>query len=274
MAKHSYLETGILAEQRSLTMRFLRNSLFWHLLIFIVLLGWSFLFPGEPLMIQPAIQIDVVALPDFTKNQLNTVDTTVPEKANAKAPEDIPAPTPDMMTLQKEAEKKAKAKPDPKKPEKKESSDSAENAIERLKKELAKKNKAEKKQLLEEKKKELEKFDEKFRPQLAGNTLSKGSNVSGASGTVINAYVGHIQDKIRANWELPPYLQKSDLRASVRLYIDNQGSARYFFSKSSGNDIFDNLVKEAIDRAKPFAPPPEDLAGQLKRNGVEVSFPL
>lgn len=236
-----------------------------------VLGGWTLLFPVEPLLVQPAIQVDLVALPDFTKGQLQDVDMSLPAKEAVKpsAPVDIPPPPPDIMSL-KEKEKK----PEPKPKDDKASRESARSALERLKKDLAKKESAEKKRLIDEKKQELEKFAEKFRPRLAGNTVSQGNSVSGAPGAVTNAYLGHITDRIRANWELPAYLQGGDLRASVRLYIDSQGNARYFFSRKSGNEVFDNLVKDAMERAKPFAPPPEELAGELKRNGMEVLFPL
>ena len=275
MAKFSYLDTGLMKEHRALSRLYFRKSLFWHFIFFCTFAFWNYFFPTQPLVLQQAIQIDMVALPDFTKGQLQDIDMSAPVKEDVKPapPVDVPAPTPDLMTLQKEEKKKEK----PKKEESKDDSktkESAKTALERLKKDLAKKEKAEQKRLIDEKKKDLERFDEKFRPRLAGNKTSQGNSATGAEGAVINAYLGHLTDKIRSNWELPPYLQSSDLRASVRLYIDAQGNARYFFSKKSGNEVFDNLVKDAIERAKPFAPPPEEFAGELKSKGMEVLFPL
>lgn len=275
IARQSYLDTDLLREHKRLLKRFMKVSLTGHGVLLLVILIWNFAFPGTPMMIQPSIQIDVVALPDFTKNQIQAIDTSLPTKEDVKPippAVDVPPPTPDLMTLQKDEAKKQKEEAKPK--DKAKTEESAKSALERLKKDLAKKEKVERERLVDEKKKELSKFDEKFRLRLAGNNVSTGNNVTGASAEVTNAYLGHVSDKIRSHWELPPFLQSQNLRASIRLYIEANGSIRYFLSKPSGNEIFDNLVKDAVERSKPFAPPPGELAGQLKRDGVEVLFPL
>ena len=266
------IESSIALATRAESLAYFRKSFFAHIIFLSIFLSWSYLFPSQPLVIQPAIQVDMVALPDFTKGKDPIVDTSLPPKEDAKPapqPVEIPDPTPDIMKIP-EKEKK----PDPKAKQEPAPRESAKKALERIKKELADKDKAEQKRRIEEKKKDIERFDEKFRARLAGNSLSQGNSVSGVPAEVTNAYLGHIVDRIRANWELPPYLQSSNLRAAVRLYVDGNGSIRYQISKKSGNEVFDNLVKDAIERAKPFAPPPEGLAGELRRNGLEVLFPL
>jgi TonB family protein len=91
----------------------------------------------------------------------------------------------------------------------------------------------------------------------------------------VNAYAGHITDKLRSNWALPVYLQTQGLRATVRIYIDGKGSlVRFQFIQNSGNDVFDEYVKGAIQRSNPFAPPPEEMARGLRNSGIEVLFPL
>ncbi len=60
----------------------------------------------------------------------------------------------------------------------------------------------------------------------------------------------------------------------MNLFVDANGEARYHFKKKSGDSVFDNLVEDAIDRATPFSPPPPELVGPLRRNGMEVRFPL
>ncbi len=266
------IESGIALESRALSLDYYRKSFLAHVIFLAIFLSWTYLFPSRPLVIQPAIQVDIVALPDFTKGKDNMVDTSLPPKEDVKPvpqPIDIPDPTPDVMKLP-EKEKK----PDVKSKEEPASRESAKKALERIRKELAEKDRAEQKRQIEDKKKDIERFDEKFRARLAGNSVSHGNSVSGVPAEVTDAYLGHIVDRIRANWELPAYLQSSNLRAAVRLYVDGNGSVRYQLSKRSGNEVFDNLVKDAIERAKPFAPPPEGLASELRRNGLEVLFPL
>lgn len=273
-ARGSYLDTDLLREHQRVWAHYFRLSLFWHVGLIALFLAWTFIFPSQPLVLQPSIQVDIVGLPDFTKNQRNTVDTSLPVKEEVKpAPVEVPPPTPDLMTLAEE-KKSADAKPKETKPVRSKPEESAQSALDRLRKELNKKDAKERQRLIEEKKQELAKFDERFRARLAGNSVSQGSNISGVPGEVVNAYLGHITDKIRAQWELPPFLQSQNLRASARMYIEANGSVRYAITRSSGNEIFDNLVKDALERAKPFAPPPAALAGELKRNGVEVLFPL
>src|SRR3990167_6660524 len=161
-------------EHRALSRLYFRKSLFWHFIFFCTFAFWNYFFPTQPLILQQAIQIDMVALPDFTKGQLQDIDMSAPVKEDVKPapPVDVPAPTPDLMTLQKEEKKKESEKPKPQ--------ESAKTALERLKKDLAKKEKAEQKRLIDEKKKDLERFDEKFRPRLAGNKTSQGNSATGA----------------------------------------------------------------------------------------------
>lgn len=91
----------------------------------------------------------------------------------------------------------------------------------------------------------------------------------------MNAYAGHIRERLRQNWGLPVFLQDKGLRAVVRMYIDERGNIlRYNFTSVSGNDAFDSYVKAAVKGASPLAPPPEEMAKGLRNSGLEVQFPL
>jgi TonB family protein len=91
----------------------------------------------------------------------------------------------------------------------------------------------------------------------------------------MNAYAGHVVEKVRSNWALPVYLQGRGIQASLRIYLDARGNVlRYQFSRPSGNDTFDENVVGAVKKSSPFAPPPEEMARGLRNSGLELDFPL
>lgn len=259
-------QSNIYVEQQRLFWKYLRYSIGTHAIAFVLILLYVFLGPSREEPFQPAIQVDIVELPDFVKNERKLVDTSLPVKDEPVPPPPAPEPkTKDEMTL----------KEDPK-PTK-----DAKSALDRIKEQVERKRRAEeqKRQVEEQKRlkirqKEAQKFEEKFRNRLGGNNLNQGNSVTGTLATAVNAYAGHVTDKIRNYWELPPFLRDKQNRAIVNLFIDANGGARYYFKKKSGDSVFDNLVKDAIDRSIPFAPPPAELVGELKRRGMEVRFPL
>lgn len=261
MSGGAITQSKIYLEQRKLFWKYLQVSVFTHVIALSTLIVYILFFKPAVTTFQPAIQVDIVELPDFVKNQKKLVDTSLPVKDKPVPPPPPPAPTAeDQMKLRKKEE--AKTQKD------------ALSALEKIKQQVERKRRAEEKRLLERRKKEAKNFEDKFRNRLGGNNLNKGNSVTGTLRTAINAYAGHVTDKLRNNWELPPYLQDNNLRAVVNLYIDANGGARYYFTKKSGDSVFDNLVKDALDRSLPFAPPPAELVGPLKRNGMEVRFPL
>lgn len=256
--------SSLYIEQKRLFWRYFKFSVFAHIISILAMFAFAYLIPQRTNSFSPSIQVDIVELPDFVKNEKRLVDTSLPVKDEPVPKEAPPEPKqPDEMTLKEKKEKVEKV--DEKK---------ALSALEKIKQQVKQREDAEKRKLLEQRMKEAKQFDEKFRNKLGGNNLNQGNSVSGTLTNAINAYAGHVTDKIRNFWEIPPFLQNKNLRAVINLYIDANGSARYYFKLKSGDTVFDNLVKDAIDRSLPFAPPPAELVGPLKRSGMEVRFPL
>lgn len=269
-------------EERRKIKRYLAVSFWTHigLLLLTAVGGW--LSPHSELF-QPTVQIDMVALPDQVKqSDPQPIDTTLPVKD--KDPPPAPEPEPDP-----EPEKKTVNAPEPEKPladamaleqaKKKEAEKRAKEALQRLRDQAKRSQREEDRKrqqdLLDKKKEDMKRFEEAYRSAIRGNQTNQGTSATGAMQATMNAYAGHVTEKLRANWSLPAWLQSQGLRAVMRIYIDNRGNViRYQMMQSSGNDTFDEYVKGCVQRSNPFAPPPEEMARGLRNSGMEVLFPL
>jgi TolA protein len=69
------------------------------------------------------------------------------------------------------------------------------------------------------------------------------------------AYLGVVEKRIMAMWNLPP---KSDgLTVTLRYTLVKNGSVSFVrVENSSGNQTFDDSAVQAVRRASPFPPPP------------------
>jgi outer membrane biosynthesis protein TonB len=262
--------------QKEKLLRFLKISLGLHALFFALMIVGNFIAPATQLL-QPSVQIDMVALPDLVKSQKShPVDTSLPvkdapppsPKPEAQEPQDDDAmQAPDMDKEKELALKKAKEA-------EKEAKKALEKMRDRLKKEQAEKEK-QRQEILDQRQEDLKRFEQTYRAAIKGNQLNQGTSDTGDLQAAVNAYAGHIRERLRSNWALPVWLQSQGLRAVVRMYIDGRGNiVRYQFTKFSGNDVFDDYVKGALQRSSPFAPPPEEMARGLRNSGMEVQFPL
>lgn len=245
-------------------------SLAIHIALLLLTAINGIFFPAKPMEYKPTVQVDIVALPDQTKIANQVIDTTLPIK-------DIPPPP--ETTKEPEADKQAMAKPESKaekaKKEAKVNPKDARSALQKLKDEIEKESRAKADAAAEKKRQAVKEFEARYRSALRGNQLNSGSSTDGALETVQNAYVGHIVERIRANWSLPTYLRTQNLRASVIIYIDNRGVIyRHVFRQVSGNEQFDDFIRTTLQRASPLAPPPSELAERLKQSGMELLFPL
>lgn len=252
--------------------RYFNLSLVFHGAILICFLLQPFLFDSTPKNILPSVQVDLVALPDYVKGkEPKQIDLSKPVKENfkpaePKAPE--PKPKADDMVLKNK-------KPDPQK--------SAADILKKLKAEVKKSKKpksetqsrADRKRVADERKR-LKDFENKFRQALKGNQKATGNSATGqiADKATVDAYGMHMVESLRENWGLPANLQASTFRASVLLFIDSNGRiVNYRFTRNSGNTLFDEYVRSAIEQTR-FNPPPLKAAKELRNRGVGVNFPL
>lgn len=230
----------------------------------------------EPVKIDytAAVRVDMVALPDkLSPDQLPPKPAEPPAKTPAK-PEPAPPP-PKPVAKEVKVEKPTAPKKDAEAINLNKDKNKQKAALEKLKAMAA----------IEEMKKEAEKEKESAKKMagmgnnsppapVKGNVLSPGTALTGLSKLQIDNYLATLDQQIKQHWDLPVWLAKKPLRAQVRLKIDEKGHilAREIIL-SSGNSSYDDLTLETIDRAAPFAPPPEKFISIVSVNGLVIGFP-
>jgi colicin import membrane protein len=251
--------------------RYLAVSFGAHGAVLFLFLVQKIIFPNSPLLFQPTVQVDLVALPNQVKAPEQMVDTSLPV-TDQVPPETAPEPDvpnePEAMVKETEKPKNPSKSPEAIKKD-------ANKALEKLKQEIEKQKLDARQKLIEAEKERIQSLEQRSRQALRGNQVNQGTSASGALEQTINAYGGHVTEILRSHWALPTWLQSRNLSASVRIYIDQQGRIMsYKFTQSSGNEAFDNEVKRAVEQSSRLAPPPAEMARQLQTNGIEVGFPL
>ena len=246
-------------------------SLTLHASFFLLALFWQKLGPHNiPLLIQPTVKVDLVALPNEVKN---------PEPPPMDIAKPIAEKPPELPPPEEKSEEETPVAPNKTSPKThKDAENKAKNAIERMREEMETKKLAEdkkRKELLDKRKADLKKLEETYRSAVRGNQVNQGTSNTGQMEETKNAYGAYIANHLRENWSLPSYLQSKGFRAVVRIYLDQHGTVtKSIFTKYSGNDVFDEYVKSTIQQSSPFSPPPDEFSGKLRTVGMEVNFPL
>lgn len=218
-------------------------------------------FPSEALEYQRSVRVDVVALPEKTKEKPKVAQKK-PEPVKEKKPEPKPKPKPVAKKPKKKPKpKKKKISLEKKKKEKKKVKDEQQNALDRLK-------------AMQDLKKRKKKKEEP-KPEFKGNQISKGFSPDGGLPKLHHqAYLEELDSHIRSFWSLPEWLNNDQLSARVLLMINRSGGivGKSFILKS-GNDLFDQHVFATLDKASPFPAPPTSLVNSYETQGIEIRFP-
>lgn len=222
-----------------------------HVVLALLILIKSVVFPGKPLPYIPTLRVDLVGLPDVLKKDLhketfNKEIAQVLKKAAQKA-----VPKNEMVIHPKHVTSSD------------EKSVSSKNlrALERMKS-LAKIQNLE---------------SSHSAPKIIkGNRLSAGKSLSSDAEESSEAnYLDLLRDRLQDNWTLPAWIARQNLSAQVRVFINAQGHLQKLkFVKFSGNAQFDEAVQEALKNSQPFPVPPEALHHLLLSDGILVGFPL
>ncbi len=244
--------------QKKQLQKSLKFSIIMHLAIFSSVFVVKIISPSKPIMLNTAVKVDLVGLPDVTKKDL-AESTPDPVSQSKEADED--------KSLSKALEKMKKFNPKKstdemgiKKKEDESRKKSMKNALDRIKsiqdmEESENKQKSNKKQV-----------------QAKGNILSQGSSLTGTQGDVFNEYADRMRTRLSNNWDLPVWLSKMKLSAQVVIYLDKMGNVlSAVITKSSNNKQFDEYVMKTIKVSQPFGPPPSEI---LNAGGVILGFPL
>ena len=250
-------------------------SLIGHGGIALFIILKSLVFPGDPVIIAPALRVDLVGLPDILKKDLANVPKTLPKSdleeklaeaaRDAKKIKPVPAEEvakPDEMVLEpKKVEKKEKIE----KTEKKETAKKIDTALAKIRALERLKDKTDD-----------EKTDDDDAIVIKGNQISKGTSLSGnAREKAQSGYYDLIREALVEYWSLPTWLSREKLSAQVQMRIDPAGRVLSVkFLKNSGNPAFDEAIKGTIRDAQPLPRPPKELVDSLSDDGVIVGFPL
>ncbi|MCC6271039.1 MAG: TonB family protein [Microbacteriaceae bacterium] len=227
----------------------LRWSVILHGILFFVILIKSLVFPSEQEAYIPALRVDLVGLPDLTRQELERIKPPrgMQEEASSPSEKTPPAEKEDMVLHPKKI-----TKPDSR-------TSQIKNALARIKA-LSR----------------IQSEDSAPDAPIKGNQISKGYALSGQAKESAQAgYHDLLLEHVRAQWELPVWLARQNLSAQVILTIDNQGRVRNLvFIKPSGHAPFDDAVKRAVYTSQPLPYPPPELRKAMLIDGVKLGFPL
>jgi colicin import membrane protein len=220
--------------------------------------------PSEPIEIRRAIRVDVVGLPAKITEPVKLPEPAPSQAQPAKPvepvkelpPKEVPKP-PEPKTPTVNLDKKKPA-PDTKQAQSR--------ALDRIKQMAA----------LDKIKNDVSN-DKPASPKsgaIAGNKVSAGNSLTGLEKIEYDRYFDELEGKVHSNFNLPQWLAESAFKAQVQVLIDAKGFViKKIMRRSSGNEIFDARVIEAIDASSPFPVPPERLSGTLSTGGVILNFP-
>jgi outer membrane biosynthesis protein TonB len=239
----------------------LKWSLIGHVSLFIFCILKSYTFPDYRKPFSPSLKVDLVALPDLLKKDLNAPSN--PSQNQFK--EEISQV---LKKLEQTAQSAQTLKPNQMTIASKEGFTSREQknkqALRRLKSLARIQNWAE------------EPTPSPPKKLFQGNQLSTGNSLEGeAKESAESNYQDLLRDRLHENWQLPVWLLRQNLSAQVQIYIAESGDLlRYVFENPSGNVQFDSAVKKTILQSHPFPTPPSELSRRLMSRGISVRFPL
>lgn len=248
-------------------MPYFKLSLAFHAGIFVTFGMKVLLFPDlSNLDDTPTIKVDLVALPDKGDNKAVPKPLATPKEE--KAPEvakqpDPPKPKPVAKPTEQPKKQDTKSAEEPAKVVEESKADDELLALSRLREMEALKN--------------IEKMqnskDFNTAGPIKGNRLAPGDSLEGLNRIQYNNYKKVLQDAIKSNWDLPPWLQDGDLSAEALIKIDENGNVtEKELIKSSGNTIYDKYVIETINKSSPFQPPDDKFVNVVAVKGVVLSF--
>ncbi|HKC58700.1 MAG TPA: TonB C-terminal domain-containing protein [Myxococcales bacterium] len=116
--------------------------------------------------------------------------------------------------------------------------------------------------------------NEKPDPERAGQETGSPSGTA-ASAEEGEKYFGEVEDRIHANYVVPSVISERErlyLSATVVIYIGRDGTiVKHVMTKPSGNSFIDQALVLTLQRTR-LPPPPPELAGLVRNEGLEINF--
>lgn len=263
---------------------YIRRSTYIHIALVIVALvsGKVILMQQQQLrdanieLVQASVKVDVVAMPNYTPNELKNLSSGVEEAKK----EEVSATAAPLEKVENEEKREAQG------PQKVDAGPSFEEAnskkrldfLSKLKKIGNKKIKSDGNQNAE---KGLygEKVNDLKELVLAGNKLNVGTALRGEGSTVdmtaYQVYASRLPDIVRPHWSLPSFLMNKNLKARVRVWLAMSGEVtRAEIYQSSGDSEYDQRAIEAIKSSSPFPRLSEEVGRRGVNGNIILGFPL
>lgn len=238
-----------------------------HIAVFLAFTVKAYIFPSEPIAIQSAIRVDVVGLPDKAEPKKPRPSPKAQPKPPPKAnPPKKPQPKPVVKTTQKKPRSSVDLKSAKSKQQQALERLKAMQALESLKQEVAKQD--------EQKNQQTSPPPQEPDTEFKGNVITSGSSLTGLDRIDFEKYYEGMSNHVKAHWSLPGWLAAANLRAEAAVTIDERGfvTSKRIYS-SSGNQVFDDLVLQTVEKASPLPAPPSRLKSVLALKGMILGFP-
>ena len=239
------------------------TSVGFHIALVLIFTVKTVFFSGEAINYETAIRVDLVALPDKV-----TSAEPPPLKPETKLPEAKSPPKPEPV--QAKAEPKPPVTPVVPVMDSKQKQKAALNklkameALENLKNEDQKESKSS----------SAAPTKKTGEVKYKGNILSPGTEITGLNKLQHEEYIALLDRHIKENWTLPEWLAKKNLKAQIRVRLDEKGRIiSKQLVKSSGNPAYDDIVKATIEKSEPFPVPPEKFSAVVSVSGILIGFP-
>ncbi len=247
---------------------YVKISMIVHVGIFLALTIKATFFTDPPIVLENAIRVDMVGLPDKVKEAPPAPEPAAPQPKQVEMPKKEVVPPPVV------------AKPEPVKPQPKAKEPDAINLNKTKSKEKQALEKLKQMAALEAIQKDLDAENKKKAAAKAvaqvkykGNVLASGSELTGINKLQADNYTGEVLRHMKNHWEIPQYIKNNSLSTMVLVRFDESGIIlSKSIVKSSGNPAFDEIVLTAIQNSSPVPPPPAKFAKIASVEGFLFRF--
>lgn len=243
-------------------------SIATHLVVILAFTVKAVFFPEQIELMEPALRVDIVDLPDKISPMEPPTPASPPQEA-AKPQEQVKKTLP-PVTKEEDLTPAVvlKTLKDKKKPQEEIRNSAADDAIKKLKKQLA--IEKIKDEIKAQQRQELNSKVQKFK----GNVLAAGTELTGVNKLQHESYLTQLDHHVKRYWHLPEWLARRSYRAQVRIFLDEQGMlTQSQLVLRSGNDDYDDMVLETVKKASPFPSPPEKFKDIVGITGMVLGFP-
>jgi len=248
------MERVLTSNQDEMFKKMVFISAILHVTVILMMTVKTLLFPSQPIDLDQAIRVDIVALPD----KMNLEDLPrKPEPPTEQESKDLPKPEKKKVEFPPPTKVDLHAK---KQQQKKEMADAMSKIRE-----------------LEQQEAERQRKERLARARAAlikGNQISAGTSLKGIQKAQFDDYVSQIHEHIQKFWDLPEWLRNDSLKAVVVVKLNESGIVlKRVIEKSSGDPRFDAYVLRVVDNASPFPRPPEKFIDLVRYSGIALGFP-